>query len=1072
MECNREEAIRARDIAEKKMQSDDYEGARKVALKAKQLFPELENISQLVAVCDVHCSAKNKIAGSDKDWYGILQVERLADEVTIKKQYRKLALILHPDKNKFPGAEAAFKLIGEANMVLSDQGKRSLYDRTTVRTVAPKPQNPVVRKPDGVQNRYPNVSNFKFSGLNHHQPTQSDMSKGSLAFWTCCPFCHIKYQYYKDFVNRALRCQSCQKPFIAYDLGAQGAPPVSNRGHLGAQGPTPGGQPTGYQQKQVPVQTGFNVGAQSTGSFPYGHMGSKINPSSRKAEPVTKGVSTVGVGGDLKTKGKEDQHVNTEDELKMPKFDAAKPRRSGASGNPNRKRGRKLVVESSESSASSSSVDTEEVFGVSGDDPAAGQSSELGGARHPRRSVRQKERVSYNENGSDDDDFTSPPKRSRESKPSIDVEEEQKEETLDNGKFEVGNSAGVSADADVDEEKAKRKGRAPSKESSLYEKDEAGKECEVNGEASPMDPGAKKSNEFDDLKSNSNLDSTPDPQFYECLDPEFNDFDKHKEEMCFSVGQVWACYDTIDGMPRFYAQVARVFSPGFKLRITWLEASPEGEGEDEWANEGLPVACGRFIRGSSEDTSDLPMFSHQMHWEKGSSRGSFVIYPRKGETWALFKNWDIRWSSDPDNHKAYKYEVVEVLSDFDDEASIRVAYLEKVEGFVCLFKKMPSGGSASFLITSSELLRFSHRVPSFKMTGKERKGVPEGSFELDTASLPCNLNELGCPGDVKMESESMDLKIDKSSPKPLEEKGKSTMVSEKMGTPKKFVDFDRKTDFDKEALNLRRSPREFNSIDKKHDQVYSTQEGASKHLNGNINTGRGDRTTSRENALSSQPDDERYIPSEEVFYNFDWGKSEDKFQVGQIWAMYNKDRLPKTYAQIRKIELSPFKLHAALLEEFVQPKTTTHTVSCGIFKASTGKARIFPPSSFSHMLKIGTAGKKKIEILPREGEIWALYKNWNADLSYSDLVKSEFEIVEVLKDTESSTKVTSLVRVTGYKSVFRAPRKSRSITDMEIPRDELARFSHQIPAFQLTTEKEGRLRGCWALDPALVPGNL
>lgn len=36
--------------------------------------------------------------------------------------------LLHPDKNKFPGAEAAFKLIGEANMILSDKGKRSVYD--------------------------------------------------------------------------------------------------------------------------------------------------------------------------------------------------------------------------------------------------------------------------------------------------------------------------------------------------------------------------------------------------------------------------------------------------------------------------------------------------------------------------------------------------------------------------------------------------------------------------------------------------------------------------------------------------------------------------------------------------------------------------------------------------------------------------------------------------------------------------------------------------------------------------------------------------------------------------------
>ncbi|XP_050875319.1 uncharacterized protein LOC127078952 [Lathyrus oleraceus] len=62
------------------------------------------------------------------DWYGILQTEKLSEEAVIRKQYRKLALLLHPDKNKFAGAEAAFKLIGEANGVLNDQTKRILHN--------------------------------------------------------------------------------------------------------------------------------------------------------------------------------------------------------------------------------------------------------------------------------------------------------------------------------------------------------------------------------------------------------------------------------------------------------------------------------------------------------------------------------------------------------------------------------------------------------------------------------------------------------------------------------------------------------------------------------------------------------------------------------------------------------------------------------------------------------------------------------------------------------------------------------------------------------------------------------
>lgn len=63
--------------------------------------------------------------------YEVLGVEREADQTTIKKAYRKLALKYHPDRN--PGDRAAedqFKEISQAYEILSDPGKRDRFDRT------------------------------------------------------------------------------------------------------------------------------------------------------------------------------------------------------------------------------------------------------------------------------------------------------------------------------------------------------------------------------------------------------------------------------------------------------------------------------------------------------------------------------------------------------------------------------------------------------------------------------------------------------------------------------------------------------------------------------------------------------------------------------------------------------------------------------------------------------------------------------------------------------------------------------------------------------------------------------
>lgn len=64
------------------------------------------------------------------DYYTILSVSKGSDTTEIKRSYRKLAMKLHPDKNKHPQAAEAFKKIAKAFEVLGDDNKRKIYDQT------------------------------------------------------------------------------------------------------------------------------------------------------------------------------------------------------------------------------------------------------------------------------------------------------------------------------------------------------------------------------------------------------------------------------------------------------------------------------------------------------------------------------------------------------------------------------------------------------------------------------------------------------------------------------------------------------------------------------------------------------------------------------------------------------------------------------------------------------------------------------------------------------------------------------------------------------------------------------
>ena len=73
----------------------------------------------------------------EKDFYGMLEVDKDADQPTIKKAYRRLAQKLHPDANPDnPNSTERFKEVSEAYSVLSDPERREEYDQ--VRSLGPQ----------------------------------------------------------------------------------------------------------------------------------------------------------------------------------------------------------------------------------------------------------------------------------------------------------------------------------------------------------------------------------------------------------------------------------------------------------------------------------------------------------------------------------------------------------------------------------------------------------------------------------------------------------------------------------------------------------------------------------------------------------------------------------------------------------------------------------------------------------------------------------------------------------------------------------------------------------------------
>ncbi|GMH18360.1 hypothetical protein Nepgr_020201 [Nepenthes gracilis] len=219
-------------------------------------------------------------------------------------------------------------------------------------------------------------------------------------------------------------------------------------------------------------------------------------------------------------------------------------------------------------------------------------------------------------------------------------------------------------------------------------------------------------------------------------DSDFHDFDTDRTEFSFADNDVWAAYDTDEGMPRFYALIHKVISVNpFKIRFSWLNSKSNSElGPVDWIGSGFTKTCGEFRVGRHETYELLNSFSHKVKWTKGP-RGVIRVYPAKGEIWALYRNWSPDWNEETPEEERHAYEMAEVVDDYAEDQGVTVASLVKVPGFKTVYRRRFNDKERR-TVPKGEMFRFSHRVPSHPLTGEQ---APSGCLELDPAATPVAL---------------------------------------------------------------------------------------------------------------------------------------------------------------------------------------------------------------------------------------------------------------------------------------------------------------------------------------------
>lgn len=239
---------------------------------------------------------------------------------------------------------------------------------------------------------------------------------------------------------------------------------------------------------------------------------------------------------------------------------------------------------------------------------------------------------------------------------------------------------------------------------------------------------------------------------------EFYNFENNQKLESIQAGEIWAAHfqANVHGNYR-YALIN--FNGSYELSITWLKPIPISSSEKRWYVAGLPVGCGSFnVNPVTNDDLVLPIvFSHKCTSVHAVTEHQFEIYPKKGEIWALYKNWNLdEWAINPQNLKGCKFDLVELLSDFSKASGADVVCLEKVDGFRSVFQRQMIGQNPIiYQIPSNNLYIFCHKIPAYKLMGRDNDKAVNAIFELDQLALPDDMIH-GTSAEIILKEEKLD----------------------------------------------------------------------------------------------------------------------------------------------------------------------------------------------------------------------------------------------------------------------------------------------------------------------------